>query len=159
MNDEVDLDEIETRRIESIKETFKDYLRENDLKVTEARTQVLEAVMISEDHFTADEFHRREFADDGAVSRATVYRTLDVLEDCGLVRKMVMRNGKAYYEKTIGNTHHQHMICIECDKIVEFPGDALIAQLNVLCEGEKFEVFCHDIKVHGVCSDCQEEGS
>ncbi len=157
VNEEVSVEELESRRIEAIKEKFTDYLRENNLKVTEARTEVLEAVLESEDHFTADEFHRREFAESNSVSRATVYRTLDVLEECGLIRKMVMRNGKAYYEKTIANTHHQHMICIECDKIMEFPGDALIAQLNVLCEGEQFEVFCHDIKVHGICQSCQEE--
>lgn len=159
MSKDVSIEELEERRIESIKDKFVDYLRENSLKVTESRTEVLEAVIRSEDHFTADEFHRREFSENNTVSRATVYRTLDVLEECGLIRKMVMRNGKAYYEKTIANTHHQHMICIECDKIMEFPGDALIAQLNVLCEGEEFEVFCHDIKVHGICESCQEEKS
>jgi Fur family ferric uptake transcriptional regulator len=159
VSDKVSMEELEERRIESIKEKFVNFLRENDLKVTDSRTEVLEAVIHSEDHFTADEFHRREFSEDNSVSRATVYRTLDVLEECGLIRKMVMRNGKAYYEKTIANTHHQHMICIECDKIMEFPGDALIAQLNVLCEGEQFEVFCHDIKVHGICEDCQEKKS
>ncbi len=143
--------------METIEKKFEEYLRENGLKVTDSRKKILRAIVNSEDHFTADEFHMREFGQNGSVSRATVYRTLDVLEECGLVRKMVMRNGKSYYESKIGNTHHQHMICIECNKIKEFPGESLVDQLNMLCEGMNFEVFCHDIKVHGICRECQEK--
>lgn len=138
-------------------EQFKDVLRSRGLKVTDSRKQIFRALQSSEDHFTADEFHDREFGVDGSVSRATVYRTLDVLEKCGFVRKVVLKSGKAYYESRIGNMHHHHMICIECDSIMEFPGSSLSAQLNVMAESRDFEVFCHDIKVHGICSECQQE--
>ena len=135
-------------------EAFFSYLQENQFKMTEARRSVFQAVLATDAHFSAEDL-LFQFQGNNA-SRASIYRTLDLLVDCGLVRKLWMRDGKAYYEHLHGHVHHEHLICVECKKIMEFDDQFFVEQLDAICSRHSFQAFCHDIKIHGLCRDCQK---
>jgi Fur family ferric uptake transcriptional regulator len=110
-------------------EIFKNYLKKKGLKVTNERLQILEEVFERHDHFEADELLEELKLKNARVSRATVYRTLDLLTQCGLVAKDNFGGSSAKYEHVYGHKHHDHIICIDDGSIIEFY-DERIEQLQ-----------------------------
>jgi Fur family ferric uptake transcriptional regulator len=102
------------------KEIFINYLKKQSLKVTDERLKILEEVFERHDHFEADELLLELKKKNILVSRATVYRTLDILTHCGLVLKDNFGGASAKYEHIYGHKHHDHIICIEDGTIIEF---------------------------------------
>ena len=99
---------------------FKDLLYKEGLKMTVARLAVLENVLSDNSHRECEEIFDDLSTEGIKISRATVYRTLDVLAKYEYIRKMDIGDGRIRYEKKIGTSHHDHMICIETGDIIEF---------------------------------------
>ena len=99
---------------------FIDYLRQNDLKNTPERMIILQEIMKLDKHFEAENLFEHIKSMNIKVSRASIYRTLDLLVQCGLVNKINFDNSCYYYESTINKSSHDHFICNECGKIIEF---------------------------------------
>ena len=109
---------------------LKDILKKEGLRYTKQRQQVWDEIRSSSEHRDAEEIYIQinkvsKSNPSEKVSRATVYRTIDVLVKNNLVRKMELGDGRALYEHKIDEEHHDHIICVETGKIIEFYNDEL----------------------------------
>jgi len=113
---------------------LKNILKTEGLRYTKQRQQVWDEIRISSEHRDAEEIYIAINKNKGLkVSRATVYRTIDVLVKNNLVRKMELGDGRALYEHKIDDGHHDHIICVETGKIIEFYNEDLeILQENIV---------------------------
>ena len=134
---------------------FRDYLATNKLKMTEERRLILREVFSTTEHFGADELHLRFVRKKIPLSRATIYRALDHLVKSGLVRRVYLSQKKAFYEHVYGRKHHEHMICLSCDRVIEFSDDPLEQRQDKVCRDLKFKPMRHSLRIVGLCSDCQ----
>lgn len=137
-------------------EVFEEYLRRKGLKFTSARRQLLDKIFEMHDHFTADQLLDRLKSEGFRVSKATVYRTLSVMLDSGLLVSHDFGEGALFYEHTHGHAPHEHMFCIACKKIVEFKSPETEQQLGKVARDLGFEMVSHSLKVFGLCRDCSD---
>lgn len=128
-------------------------LRERGHRVTPERLTLLEAVFDHHGHLSAEELLDSMKARGLGISRATVYRNLELLVDCGLVRKH--RLGSRYlYEHVHPGLDHDHLVCTECGRIAEFMGAGIQALLSEVCRAHGFEPDKHQLQIFAVCRDC-----
>ena len=114
-------------------------LREAGLRVTQQRTAILTVLVAADDHPTADEVLAKARALDDTVSFATVYRTLAVLEDAGLIRKLSFENAPARYEM-MPQSDHDHLVDIETGELIEMPSDEIARLRRKIAEELGYEI-------------------
>ncbi|MEI8134768.1 MAG: transcriptional repressor [bacterium] len=134
-------------------EIFRKFLKDGDYRNTPERFEVLDAVMKWDDHFDADNLFIDLKNRGSKVSRATVYKTLNLLHECGLVSRYRFSQGHAQYEKTIDRPHHDHLICTTCAKIIEFDNSRVIQMQNDICIAYGFKPLYHSFQVFSECLD------
>jgi Fur family ferric uptake transcriptional regulator len=133
---------------------FESYLRSKKLKLTGERMEILGAIFQKDTHFDAEELHADLKRLGRDISRATVYRTLDLLVQCGLVRKSSLGSSHANYEAAHENEHHDHLICLNCNRVIEFFRPDLETLQEAICKEQKFKPLHHSLQIFGLCSDC-----
>jgi Fur family ferric uptake transcriptional regulator len=127
-------------------------------RATPERFAVLDAVLQSQGHFDAEALYYRMLTSGVKVSRATVYNTLDLLGDCGLVSKYRFAESTSRYEKAFGRPHHHHLICLECGDIIEFVNERLEHIQDEVCKEEQFNAQSSTMQIFGTCSKCTTKG-
>ncbi len=138
------------------KEIFRRYLREKGLRFTPERGRILEAAVSNSAHFDAEELYlqlRRKY---GRISKASVYRTIPLLIQCGLIRAVGHHDGRYHYEYIYGHAHHCHLRCLECGKLIEFTVDSLNEIGNQVSKEYGFLVTGHRLEFHGYCLECSK---
>jgi Fur family ferric uptake transcriptional regulator len=135
-------------------ERFRRFLRDHRQPVTRQRDLVAQIVFLSEDHPSVDVIIRRLRERGEAVGTATVYRTLDVLVESGLVRAHDFGEGFKRYEPLSAQTHHEHLICQRCGSVVEFQNERLERMLPIIADEHAFQHSRHRVEIYGVCRDC-----
>ena len=134
---------------------LRQHLAENGLKLTRQRLLIAERFLESEGHLSAEDLFRSLTAEERRVGLATVYRTLKMLVDSGLAQVRHFPDGAARYENVYGEPAHDHLICVECARIIEIE-NPYIEQLYQRAFTEYgFVGSGHRIVITGVCSDCQ----
>ena len=134
---------------------FKSVLRKENFKLTPQRICVLEEVMKDLGHRESEEIFLSINKKRDKVSRATTYRTLDILVKYNFIRKLNLGNGRAKYEVKINSHHHDHMICNRCSKIIEFVDPVIEKQQDIVAKKYNFVLESHIHQLFGMCSDCQ----
>ncbi len=139
-------------------EKFELFLRGENLKLTPQRRRILDRVYATHEHFSADTLYAWLREEEGPqVSRATVYRTLDVLSRGGFVQGLDTGDGGMVYEHVLGHDHHDHLVCVACGRIDEF-SDPEIEKLQVKAARSKgFTLVSHVLRLSGFCESCQEK--
>jgi Fur family transcriptional regulator, ferric uptake regulator len=133
------------------------HLRESGKqRATPERFAILDAVLQSQGHFDAEGLYYRMITDGVKVSKATVYNTLDLLKDCGLVSKYQFAENTSRYEKAFGRPEHHHLICLNCGDIIEFVNDKLNALQAEVCNENNFKAQSSSLQVFGTCSKCKK---
>ena len=89
------------------------------------------------------------------VSRATLYNTVDLLLECHLIRKHQFGKSQAQYEKSYSNKQHDHLVCTNCDKVIEFCDPRIQGIMNVIEEAMEFKISRHALNLYGLCKECQ----
>lgn len=135
-------------------ERFRQFLRERGLKYTGERHDVLTLFLTAERHLEAEELLARAQAAGSRVSRATIYRTLDLFVQAGLARKVRLGTEHYYFEHVLGRRQHEHMICIGCDRVIEWYDPELAALLRDNLERHGFTAARSSVQIFGYCSDC-----
>ena len=133
-----------------------DILKSNGLKVTLPRLKVLE--MFEQNpgqHFSAEEVFSRLMEQGDEIGIATVYRILMQFADAGLLRKSNFDGDKAWFELEDGQ-HHDHLLCVECGKVVEFFNDSIEKQQHAVAKTHGFELLEHSMVLYGLCAKCKK---
>jgi Fur family ferric uptake transcriptional regulator len=144
--------------VEAAHEVLTNYLKAHGkLRATPERFAVLDAVLQSQGHFDAENLYYRMLTKGSKVSRATVYNTLDLLQECGLVSKYRFAENTSRYEKAFGRPHHHHMICLACGDIIEFVSDRLEKIQNEMCAEKEFDAQSSTVQIFGTCSTCRKK--
>ncbi len=143
-----------------IRKRFDEYLRTRSLKLTSQRERIFERAFETHEHFTAETLYGWMREGPGAqVSRATVYRTLNLLEEGGFVMSMSNGRGEIVYEHVLGHEHHDHIICIECGRIDEFQNVEIEALQIDVARKLGYELSHHTLRLDGVCAACRSKAA
>jgi len=134
---------------------FSDYLKKRDLKNTPERFTILDEIIKMHKHFEADSLLVHLKTKNKKISRATIYRTLELLVDCGLVKKMTFDTAHAYYEPVSGLTTHDHFICEQCGKIIEFYDESITQIHQNLQSHFGVDVLHYTYHLYGRCAECK----
>ena len=137
-------------------EKFREFLQTKGIRLTRERSILVEEVFAHHEHFDADTLIARVGADKSGrrVSRATVYRTLNLLEEAGLLRKVARPNGSEVYEHDYGYPQHDHLICAKCGELIEFTNESISAIVDTVCGKHGFIKSGHRLEVYGTCAKC-----
>jgi Fur family transcriptional regulator, ferric uptake regulator len=141
------------KKIENLSRRFQGY------KVTPQRRLVLEVFLENEaDHLSAEEVFQLARAKDREIGIATIYRTLDLLVEVGILHPSDFGDGRKRYELSLAGReehHHHHLICLQCRQIQEVEED-LLSQLEGLVEKDKgFLIVDHRVQFFGYCRECR----
>ena len=128
---------------ESISEILVEILRSEGLRYTVQRQAVWDEIRKSDEHRDAEDIYLKLKSKDIRVSRATVYRTMDVLVKNKLVRKMDVGEGRSLFEPRLDNRHHDHMICMDTGDIIEFYDDELESLQEKIAAKYGYKVIRH----------------
>lgn len=134
---------------------LKKVLDDKHLKYTYERKIIFEEVSGLDAHFDADSLYER-FKNKGLrISRDTVYRTLPLLLEAGVVQKSVGEGKREFFERVSGKGHHDHMVCVKCSAIIEFTCDEIESLQEEVCNKYGFKLIFHDHRLFGHCKKCQ----
>ena len=128
---------------ENLKNEFKELLSKEGLKMTSARLAVLDDILSNNGHRECEEIFNTLIKKEIKISRATTYRTLDVLVKYDYIRKLDIGDGKIRYEKKLGNPHHDHMICIDTGDIIEFHNEEIETLQDKIAKNHGYEIIRH----------------
>lgn len=132
------------------------YMAKRRLRSTEQRRLIIDTLFDSGEHVTLDGLLRQVRAVDSRVGYATVYRTMKLLADSGIVQEHKFGDGFTRYELNDEEHHHDHLICLDCGKITEFE-EPLIEELQARVAARyDFQVRQHKHELYGICSECQK---
>lgn len=134
---------------------FRSYLRRTDHPVTPQRIRVAEMLFGTHDHISADEIMVRLRNEGDPVGKATVYRTLDLLVEAGLIREHDFGEGFRRYEPRPTRPRHEHLVCTGCGKVIEFQDDAIERLEREVAALHGFEPSHHRLEIYGRCEECR----
>ena len=137
---------------------FQQFLQQQGLKLTSERTALVREIFSIHYHFEADELLFKMKEKGVKISRATVYRTLELLVKSNMVRRVHLGEDHYHYEHVSGNSHHDHLICTTCGGVIEFHDEALEKLQLAICEKKKFTPTFHNLQILGVCDACRRKG-
>jgi len=139
-------------------EELKKVLKKKNLKFTRQREVILKVIYNSSGHHSPEEILnlvKKEFPNEN-IGIATIYRNLAFFEEEGLVESISFgKDGKKY---EIGHRHHHdHLVCIECGKIIEFIDDIIEKRQEEVARKYNFKMVDHIMKIEGICQECQNK--
>ena len=135
---------------------FREFLRTKGQRLTPEREAVVRAVYAAHEHFDADYWVSTLALQPGKkqASRSTVYRTLELMSEAGLIRPVARVNDRTVYEHDYGYPQHDHLICKKCQKLIEFPNEEIAAVVSRVAAEHGFRMTGHRLEVEGLCAEC-----
>jgi Fur family ferric uptake transcriptional regulator len=142
-----------------IKERLDDFIRRKGLRRTVQRDQIVEEVFSRDEHFTADELFDRVRKACADTSRATVYRTLGLLVEADLLRQIDLGNSQVTYDPNfLDKPSHNHLVCIDCGRVVEFEDEHVDIQTDCVTRRLGFRAVRSSIKIEASCEQLRLKG-
>lgn len=135
-------------------ELFLKHIQKAGLKRTSQRDLILDVFLRTEEHLSSEDLYNLVKKEDPSIGQTTVYRTLKLLTEAGLAREVRFGDGRTHYEHNYNHEHHDHMICVECGKIIEFFSPQLEAIQDEMAEKHGFEMTSHSLRMWGYCKEC-----
>jgi Fur family ferric uptake transcriptional regulator len=135
-------------------EKFERFLQKRELRLTEARAAIVEAALARSGHYPIEELIADLKARGIRGSKATVYRTLPLLAESGILQPAIVAGESKSYETTFGREHHDHLICARCGKVVEFGFEAFEILQREVAGRYGFRLETHHHELVGTCPEC-----
>jgi Fur family ferric uptake transcriptional regulator len=139
------------------KEIFNKFLKKGGRRFTKERSAILQKALSLNGHFDPETLYLQIKGTGMKASRASVYRTLNLLCDCGLIGRVRQSDHGAIYEQTFGHGHHDHMLCTQCGKVIEFYSEELEKLQEALCRKREFSGASHTLEIRGYCKTCRKK--
>jgi Fur family transcriptional regulator, ferric uptake regulator len=140
---------------ERVVKVFTEHLAKNGLRLTGQRRLILDKLLKADSHLSQEEIYQSVRAQ--GVGRATVFRTLKTLQECGLASPVVGRDGVARFEVELDRPHHDHLICVDCGRIQEVRWPELEVIQDEACRKAGFVPKWHRHEVFGLCRACSKK--
>lgn len=134
-------------------QSYAAYLSKKGLKSTRQRDVIVQEFFRKHQHLTVEDLWGRVRKIDPRIGYATVYRTLKLLSDSGLAIKREFGGGQSRYEH-VTDHHHDHLICMGCNEIIEFENDRIEGLQERVCRRHKFKLVHHKMELYGYCEAC-----
>ena len=147
-----------SKRLQERFEQVEQLLVQSNIRLTPERKLIVKRA-VSFLHFTAEGLVGDVRAADATVARATVYRTLALLQDVGVVEKHDFRYGPPNYEVTFAKAHHDHLMCVSCGEIIEFQEPRVEKLQDEVIRRYGYRLLSHTHKLYGVCRSCRKKGA
>ena len=143
-------------------EDLRGKLSERGYKITPQRKEILQIFVDHSDyhHMSAEDVYRILRENKSDIGLATVYRSLDLLSELGILVQVDFGDGCARYELNTADPkvhHHHHLICVKCKKVIEFEEDLLDDLEEDIAKKSGFQILNHEVKFFGYCSECRAE--
>lgn len=131
------------------------YLDGMGLKHTKQRDVILVAFLDSQEHVSAEQLYQEVRQHTPSIGYTTVYRTLKLLVEAGLAQERRFDDGLTRYE--IERSHHDHLVCLKCGKIIEFKSELIEDTQDKIADQYGFKVIRHRHELYGHCSSCRRK--
>jgi len=152
----VSLDHAHHQTVDELRARLQSYMDKKGLRSTAQRRLVTDVFFESEGHLSIEDLLAEVRHIDAKVGYATVYRTLKLLKECGLAYERHFGDGVSRYEVARDDEHHDHLICVECKRIVEFEDDRIEQLQEELAASHGFVLRRHKHELYGICADCRK---
>lgn len=140
-------------------QTFAQFLLEKGLRFTGQRQEIVTQALAMKGHFEAEDLHhelRKNRAN--RVSKASVYRTLPLLVEAGLLREVEFVDRHTHYENASRQAEHSHLICTSCRRVIEFSSASVARELRDIVRAHGFEERSRKVEITGLCKRCRRRG-
>jgi Fur family transcriptional regulator, ferric uptake regulator len=144
--------------LRAAREAVGEAIARRGLRRSNRRDLVVETFLAAGDHSSVEELTARVRARDAAVGQATVYRTLKLLEECGVAAARHFDDGLTRYEPVVERSHHDHLICTSCGVIVEFENPEIEELQLEVARRHRFATESHRMELYGRCPTCRRAG-
>ena len=142
-----------------VREKIDAFLKEKGMRMTQQREIILNAAFEAGEHYTAEELIEKCQAISSKTSRATVYRTLAVLVEGGLIHEIDLgRDVKCYDPNFLDHPHHNHLICVDCNKVIEFEDRHIDVLEDCITRRLGFQPANKSIRIEANCQELQRSG-
>lgn len=128
-------------------ETLLEKCLSQNIRMTSQRQTIIKVIEESEDHPDVDLMYRRSVEIDDTISIATVYRTVKLLEEAGVIERLEFGDGRARYEES--GEHHEHLVDVETGEVIEFYHEALEEMKRKVAEEMGYELVDHRLELFG----------
>jgi len=136
---------------------FKTRVSGKGLKATKQREEILNIFLNSPGHKNLAQIYFQVAKVNPKIGYTTVYRTLKLLTRLGLAEQRKFADGETRYEPTSEKNHHDHLICLDCGKIIEFEDEVLETLQSRIAQRYRFKIFHHRMELYGRCVDCAQK--
>lgn len=136
---------------------FLSFMSRNGLNMTAQRRAIAEYFFQFPGHHTLEEFYQFVQKKDRSIGQTTVYRTLKLLCEAGLAVEIHFTDGVTRYETASSGSHHDHIVCINCQKIVEIYDNRIESIQREIAANKNFTLIGHYHVLYGLCEDCQKK--
>jgi Fur family ferric uptake transcriptional regulator len=136
---------------------FKTRIYKEGLKATKQREEVLNTLLNSSGHKSLAQIYTQVAKANPKIGYTTVYRTLKLLTRLGLATQRKFADSETRYEPASEGRHHDHLICLDCGKIIEFEDPTLEALQNRIAQRHQFKISHHRMELYGRCEECHRK--
>lgn len=130
---------------------------EEGLKATKQREEILNIFLSSSGHKSLAQIYAQVARKSPKIGYITVFRTLKLLTRLGLAAQRKFADGETRYEPVSEGSHHDHLICLECGKIIEFEDQTLETLQKGIAGRHRFKIFHHRMELYGLCEECSRK--
>jgi Fur family ferric uptake transcriptional regulator len=143
--------------MEITKKKFRTFIEQKNLRYTHQRDLLIEELYLNQGHLTPDEFYEIIKTKYPEIGKATVYRTLKLLEEAKIISKIDFGDGKIRYELCAGKEHHDHLICQNCGRSIEVIDPKIESLQDKLAKEHGYKLTGHRLYLYGICKNCQNK--
>ncbi|MFA6054831.1 MAG: transcriptional repressor [Thermodesulfovibrionales bacterium] len=137
------------------KDIFERYIKEKGLRHTRQRQAILDTFLAADKHITVEELFNLVRRTEPDIGYATVDRNLKLMSACGLADEIKIGKQKTRYEQKIGQEHHDHLICLKCERFIEVRDERIEKLQDKLAEANDFLPQKHKLEIYGLCKKCR----
>ncbi|MDH5672129.1 MAG: transcriptional repressor [Myxococcales bacterium] len=141
--------------VEALQGQLNAYMERKGLRSTNQRRLVSEVFFRADGHLSIDEMLALVREQDAKVGYATVYRTMKLLVECGLANERQFDDTVTRFEVAHADSHHDHLICLECKRIIEFEDEEIERLQARAAERHGFKLVSHKLELYGQCAECR----